>query len=282
MYQVDVQFEDVPDEVLDEVMRQLQHYLVTFVAFSPNRPDDPMQLVGSGTLVQIGEDYGILTASHVWNVLQEAARVFIPFGEKPGGFSMAIAGLHAREIRDRQDAEWGPDLALLRIPEASLGTIKAAKSFLNLTRHRAELESHPPQIDKGFWAVLGMVGELSTVQANLEARVANALVQSRAFFGGIDHYQERGDWDYLDVGADMTLDDTPISFGGLSGGALWQVDLEGDGRGKPKWTGRAHFRGVIFWQTQVTEKRRAIRCHGPKSVFNTMWAAWQFPTPMTQ
>ena len=276
---VDIKFKDIPHEILDQVMQHVQHYLVTMVAFSPDHRDRPMQLAGSGTLVRIEDAFGILTAAHVWDIARRADRVFIPFGTRPGGFSIATADFNLLEIWSHDDEHWGPDLALLRIPEAVVGDIAATKSFLNLPRQKERLGAHPPMIDKGFWAVVGMVGDLSKVEANVEEKIATARIEGRAYFGGIDQHQVRGDWDYLDVGADMELPDTPGSFGGLSGGALWQVDLAGDAEKKPKWTGRAHFRGVIFWQSPEVDRRRAIRCHGPRSIFDTMWARWGLPVP---
>ena len=64
---LDVSFDDIPQPVLDEVQRDIQHYFVPLLLLSPEDPWKPVGLGGSGTLVELAGRYHILTADHVWN-----------------------------------------------------------------------------------------------------------------------------------------------------------------------------------------------------------------------
>lgn len=64
----------------------------------------------------------------------------------------------------------------------------------------------------------------------------------------------------------------PISFGGISGGGVWQVPLlktkEGEIQAK-----EPIFSGVAFYQTAIVDKKRTIRCHGRRSVYESVYKA---------
>ena len=50
---LDVSFDDIPQPVLDEVQRDIQHYFVPLLLLSPEDPWKPVGLGGSGTLVEL-------------------------------------------------------------------------------------------------------------------------------------------------------------------------------------------------------------------------------------
>jgi hypothetical protein len=56
-----------------------------------------------------------------------------------------------------------PILLFLDLAPSDVATIKAEKSFLNLLKQKEALAKHAPVIEKGFWAVTGMVGEYTEV-----------------------------------------------------------------------------------------------------------------------
>jgi hypothetical protein len=71
-----------------------------------------------------------------------------------------------------------------------------------------------------------------------------------------------------DVGVDYSADDDlPKSFGGLSGGGLWHLAVR-----EHQETGKlVHdspmFAGVVFYQEQISETRKILRCHLTNSVY---------------
>jgi len=122
-----------------------------------------------------------------------------------------------------------------------------------------------------------MVGQFTTVKRDHEARAVQIQMASRAFFTCITDGHDRDGYDYLDVGAKLDLPGTPSTFGGVSGGGLWEIGLVMKS-GTISWDGKRYFRGVAFWESPLTDgRRRVIRCHGPRSIFEVAWQSWQLP-----
>jgi len=172
-------------------------------------------------------------------------------------------------------SEWGPDLALLEIPPHLVATIKTRKSFLNLAKRRAMLSAYPPRMEKTLWAVMGMVAETSEVKSRTESGLVPVNIRGEAFFGVTCTADRRRGYDYLTTYAKTTLPSVPTSFKGVSGGGLWQIGLTmKKATGVISWAGEHHFRGVAFWEEPKPPDQVALRCHGPKSIFQKAWAHW--------
>ena len=194
----------------------------------------------------------------------------------PSAFAIPRDAIRARILWSRENPEWGPDLALLELPGPFVARIAAHKSFLNLAQQRATLAAHPPALGR-CWAVTGMVGQFSDVQTHQAVRIVEANIQARAFFSLIQETHRRDGYDYFDAGAKVELPGAPSTFGGVSGGGLWEVGLSMTKSGTISWDGKRHFRGVAFWQSPVSDGRRVIRCHGPQSTFESAWNSWSLP-----
>ena len=140
----DISIDDIPDSVLEDVRLEIQHYLVPLLVGSRDNLEHPIDLAGSGTLVELASRHYILTADHVWNRVEvqgwEELGLMLTDGAPLGIERKLIA---AKRLRAGAYSRWGPDLALLEIPPNLVGTIQARKSFLNLARRRSMLPSHP-------------------------------------------------------------------------------------------------------------------------------------------
>jgi hypothetical protein len=64
---VDVPFDSVPQNVLDEISLGISKYFVPLLALSLEDPKHPVDLAGSGTLVELAGRHYVLTADHAWN-----------------------------------------------------------------------------------------------------------------------------------------------------------------------------------------------------------------------
>jgi hypothetical protein len=277
---IDVPFERIPRTVDDEVAANLMHYFVPLsVVQRPHNSEPRMTFIGSGTLVEIHGGFHILTAAHVWNEAKEEDELCLALTSYPSGFVIPIKAIAPREIWTRDTPEWGPDLALLDLPRPFVSTIAAYKSFLNLALHRSTLDAHPPAIEKGLWAVTGMVGEFSDVQRRVGADfgVIEGTAQVRAFLSPACDTHSRDGYDYIDPKANLNLPGVPASFGGVSGGGLWQVGLSMGKSGEIQFDGRRYFRGIAFWESDPLDGRRVVRCHGPLSLFEKAWSVWGLP-----
>jgi hypothetical protein len=253
---------------------EIQHYLIPLLVGSRDNRQRPVDLAGSGTLVELASRHYILTADHVWNraEVQDWEEIGLMLAD---GAPLGIERKHivVKRLRAGSYSRWGPDLALLEIPSNLVGTIMARKSFLNLARRRSMLPSHPPQTEKTLWAVMGLVGQKSSVELLDKARTAIATIRGEAFFGVTCTAEQRREYDYLTVYAKTTLREVPSTFGGISGGGLWEVALRMKGDSIIS-QGEHLFRGVAFWEEPEGPDRIAIRCHGPHSIFHTAWAQW--------
>ena len=268
---------DIPQTVLDDVENTLRHYSVTLLAFW-ERPSDPLMPLGSGTLVSVGARRFILTAAHVWDELIRAERMHLPLYDGPS-FSIPIDRIRPSVLHG--GGEWGPDVALLELAESDASTISARKSFVNLVQQKGTLPPDPANPRDCLWAVYGMIGEHSHVDAQAATehrpKTVTASLRGGAYFSVVRATHEYQGWDYLDLGAKLDLSGVPLSFGGLSGGGLWQIDLNRMKDESVKWAGKRYLRGVAFWQSGVAGERRLIRCHGPRSLFHEAWTAWRLP-----
>lgn len=269
-------FKDIPQALLEEVGAGLQHYFVPILGLFLDDRDYPLRLVGSGTLVKIDTMHCVLTAAHVWRAAEEFPAVGLTLTTYESWFHIAREHIVARTLGSDFGA-FGPDLALLELPAISVGRIKAHKVFLDLVQQRQAFLTDPWGLDLGIWVVTGMSGEESEIDTQPEERSVMANVQGRAFFSGVRDKFTRGEWDYVDSSADLALVGVPSTFGGISGGGLWQVPLALSKTNQLTWPGRKRFQGVAYWQTFPEDNRRLIRCHGPESIFQTAWKAWGLP-----
>ncbi len=271
---VGIPIRNIPQRVLDEVVLGLQHFLVPLFFLRPQNSEPQVRFIGSGTLVEIQGTHHILTAAHVWHETEGAEEIGLVLTASRSRFMMPRDAISVKQLWDHKHPEWGPDLALLQLARPIVSTIAAQKSFLNLAQQRATLAAHPPATEKGLWAVTGLVGEFSKVQRHPEEGTIIATAPVRAFFSAVQETHQRGGYDYLDLGAKLGLSDVPSSFGGVSGGGLWEVGLSMSKSGTISWDERRHFRGVAFWQSRPSVGRRVIRCHGPRSIFERAWESW--------
>jgi len=274
---VGVRIADIPDSLLAEIDSSLQNYFLPIIGRDDGRCAEPLTLIGSGTLVRIDSSYHILTAAHVWDATKLFPAISLPLGSRRSWLSIPCNYIAARELRGAGSEDSGPDLALLAIPAPFVSQIRAHKSALDLSQQRSKFLADPSHRDSALWAVTGMVEGFSSFQEHLAEGSIEAQVHARSFFGGIDGTHERDGYDYLDAGVDMGLAGVPTSFGGLSGGPLWQIVLSMNRTRQIFWNGKKYVQGVAFWQSAIQEKRRVIRCHGPKSVFEKAWQEWGLP-----
>jgi hypothetical protein len=285
----EIPFKKVPDNVLFEAGEGLLNFIVPMYVLSerPDRTDRPLLFIGSGTLVDVDGSLNILTAGHVWNEAKDAPKLGLGLTMRhPSAFWITDDNLMTVQVlwhgeTSGPHSEWGPDLALVRLhrPE-DIERIKAHKSAVNLSQHRTEFLAAQLAGNRAC-AITGMVGEWTHTDVDHATRMISGTPRLQAFFGpSIPGRHERDGYDYVDVAVNLRLPDVPQSFGGVSGGGLWEIGLSKTPSGAISWDGKRRFRGVAFWQQSPTpDGLSMIRCHGPHSVFTSAWQSWELPTP---
>lgn len=124
----------------------------------------------------------------------------------------------------------------------------------------------PLPIDTDTWVLVGVLEEKTRMlppQAGF-ARVMGAPMM--VGMGVVSQEYERDDFDYLEFVAKYNAAyEGPEKFGGCSGGGLWHMPLAIEhGQTVVK---DCVLSGVAFWQSQVVDDERKIRCHGRKSIY---------------
>jgi len=253
---VPIRLTDIPQDVLDEVREKLWTYTASVFAVDGAQP----LYRGTATCVAAsGKDY-LLTAAHVWRRLRgdrfalalEAERLLIPIYK---------ALVEATVFELAGPPEWGPDLALINLPEIDAADIRRVKAFYNLDKRRPK-PGEQPAYDQGLWAVIGAPGELSTFGET------EGVLGVRLFASVVFSACQRAGFDYVDLGYyHEGRSDLPQSYRGLSGSGLWHAPITKSTSGAVSWTGQAGLEGVAFYQKPTDEKEGVIRCHGRTSIY---------------
>lgn len=154
---------DVPNAILDSVAENLTQFLVPIAVVDESSSIPNIQLIGSGTLVKIDDEYFILTATHVWDATQRAEQIFLSLTTRgPTAFYVTRNYISPRMQWHPKSEEWGPDLVLLNLPTRDGETISAFKSFLNLRRQKESVGKILPDPKTSYWAITGVVSEFTT------------------------------------------------------------------------------------------------------------------------
>ena len=189
-------------------------------------------------------------------------------------FIIKFSNLKLYEIGIPVNDENGPDISFIEILDSNkLGWINAYKSFCDISEvtTKTNLET-PVSNTNSIWAIAGMPEESSEkIESQNDFKVIWNL-EAQAFFSGFEKYFEIDDFDYIEVKASYnTKDKLPKSFGGISGGGLWRVPMSiSTSDINTLKLGEPEFSGLVFYETQVTNNCRLLRCHGPKSIYNKL------------
>jgi len=236
-------------------------------------------LGGSGTLVAIDDQLGILTADHV-------VRNF--FKHKENGTVGLILAQHGQSpthklminpkpeecivYRRLPYSAEGPDLAFVPLDHEIISAIKPQKIFYNLTKRRDRMLSNPPGTELGAWIISGMAHEWTMDAADhspLRKKIFRGMIGevkpgSRKNQNGLD-YQSI----YVVAGPESGW---PKSYEGYSGSGIWQVLLKQvDGKLE---IGERLLLCVAFYESEVLLKDgrqvRELSCHGRESIYGAL------------
>jgi hypothetical protein len=145
---VPIPLAEIPQDVLDEVRERLWTYAASVFAVDGARP----LYRGTATCVAAsGKDY-LLTAAHVWRELRgerfalslEADRLLI---------SIHKDHVEPTILGPTGPPEWGPDLALIELPDILAADIRQVKAFYNLDKRKPK-PGEQAGYERGLWAVI--------------------------------------------------------------------------------------------------------------------------------
>ncbi len=240
-------------DLRERIVRNLGSSSVAMLALY----DNAVKFVGSGSLVFVNDSHYILTAAHVWDALQSAPTLGITVTDNINHkFQIPMSAIVSNTLQPANLGwnEWGPDLALLRIPREQVGGIQAFQVFEHVTAAPKALNVESVEV----WVAMGTPGELGKfTPTHADLQISGRFVSPEP----VTHDR----YDYFDFKVDSSSADMPKSWGGMSGGGLWRVLVyHSPETGKIDWAQR--LRGVIFWQSSVNRGFRILRSHGQQSI----------------
>lgn len=268
--------------LLESEAQALSVYNIGFIVPEKVRDTIEGRLGGSGTLVTIGGVDGILTAAHVVRPFQNHRRIglilscYPRIGSHEFTFDTHLCRVNEFHAQPDLPAE-GPDLAFLALPPDTISTLKAKKSFYNLTKRRDMILDRPPPRDYGWWAIWGIADEWTTDEPAWDAP---PNTKTKGFHGRLLARLFPYDWrtsepfDYFKFDAPYGDNSGgPESLAGYSGGSVWQLLVAPDGYGKLKVVTR-QLMGIPFYQSDLLSRGgkaiREVTCHGPESIYRTL------------
>lgn len=272
MAQRKVSINNIPTSLLETIKSDISTFTIGFSKIIGENESEDIKLLGTGTLVKVGTSHAILTAQHVLKLLPTEGRLGLIISQRVGRETIDIQGIRYLEIaRGSNDCE-GPDLAVVILSSSIASTIAARKNFYDLTKHRERALVNSPDRQYGVWCNIGFIDENTVEKPGRDGYQKIKGFFMLCGFGGPDEPPiKRGEFDYISMPVTYgSSQDIPISFGGMSGGGVWQIQLIQD-EGKEMKAGELLLSGVVFYQDQLANDRRNVICHYRDSVYKTAY-----------
>lgn len=265
-----IRIADIPDAVTDAAIDRIIRYTVGLMRYDSDGRRETSKLIGTGTLVTIDEKSSILTAEHVASQLSEGCKlgVLCSFTSKSERIQFEFRHLAIHRIAKGADDAKGPDIALIVLPAAGIDYLKSEKVFYNVSKREREFSVTPMDTKEGFWLTCGILGESQQTTLCESTHTVTKSYLALCGVSGISREYDVGEYDYIEIKVDYNSGnpDVPSSFGGFSGGGVWQMPLvkSADGVINP---GGYILSGVVFYQTGIEGGWRFLRCHGRKTIY---------------
>lgn len=263
-----------PLETAEQIAKRLHPYCTILLKlFRDDNGQKSAIQIGSGTYVRIGQVYGILTVFHCTELL--TGEYLLGLNAAPEAnehnFVLERKSIQIIPVATPKSEEYGPDLAFITIADWNkISTIKASKSFYDLTKERDHILNEPPPDDRSLWYVCGVPNERLVTGISQAGYDQMFEFQELCGAGGIDRVFTHEGYDYSEMNILSAENDPPPStFGGMSGGGLWQVPWPPSDTSTdpiPDY----FLSGVIFYQGRTDEGVRFLRCHFRESIYRNV------------
>jgi len=281
--QAEIQTGDLPKDFQDELQRFFNDYSV-FIARARNNDARTFTPLGSGVFVVRDDRFGILTAHHCVHGENPKAQLYDPSSDTlllilRGGRQLAVNPGEIAEIplaspKGTQYGEYGPDLTFLQIlhPER-LNSLKAISSFWNLNQEPRPIEDKfakpkTPIVSIGY---PGLEYKTEILANDIHHKVTHIAYLNAIADGEITF---KDSWDYIDL--TFVHDGQPdlpedLNLSGVSGGPVWAYEILISRKTRKFSVGKFALVAIQFWATPLIDRRRSIRAHFIRSIYDLGW-----------
>lgn len=251
-------------EYCEKVKERLGWSTIGFVGAKAESVED--NLLGSGTLVSYKKKHAILTAAHVVEQIKQTREIGLCLQTSAHRF--VIPTSHLKEIYvgwSGTAVEFGPDVALIELPSSCIGTLKARKSFYELSRMINGSEVRPIGYDAGIFlsAFVGEWTQGGPSEAGFDATKGFGMLCGAV--GRVEKCWKQSGFDFCSILVQCHRDN-PANYQGASGGGLWKVIATGEDPQAAE-VAETVLCGVLYWQTELTDRSRLIYCHAHESIY---------------
>jgi hypothetical protein len=256
---------------IDIIEQQIHNYTVVLGRYIVNGKRYHAVLVGSGTLILIGEKYGILTAQHVIPILRRSDTLLISIASYRHRCEVDIKNVDFIELSNDSNNEKRPDLAFVLLRGSELDNIKAKKSFWNMSYWKSKVLSDPSCPKSSLWIISGHPEAYTKTEGPSERAIEAKCFRNMLGYTCIKREFMEGEFDYFETGIFYkTETNIPKDFGGVSGGGLWQIPISESQDGTVQANGSVLL-GVAFKQTDIVGNKTEIICYGRHSIYNVLY-----------
>ncbi len=178
--------------------------------------------VGSGTFLRrVDGQYGILTAGHVIGAIKTKENILVPPNqERQDVVWSSIEGVGMTGHGGANGVPIGPDIGWMPLSGEEAAKLEALGAvFFNRSRRRDHFQGEVCQIS----IVFGFVDAASDVSKKLV--VAHGMLIGKTGEHAVDHEG----WEYGQYAITNNEPWIPRTHGGVSGSAVWRIDLPVDG-----------------------------------------------------
>jgi hypothetical protein len=271
-------FEDILMQkiCIESLSKYSSNFTIGFARVAEGDKGEDAESAGSGTLVVVGSLHGVLTAAHVVEALPQHGDVGIILNvESPAQYQRQVTNMDHTEppvvIKADEFGPLGPDLAFLRIPDETLGWLKAKNSFYNLSKRRDAVLSGERPSKSYVDCITGIIHELTEEVPSGRPRVR--WIDFYNIFGPVRpsavRYLRTHDLLYVQLATEHEPTfKIPSSFEGTSGGAIWRFYVT-EKEGKHDVIDRRLI-AVPFHQSAAVDGKREITCHWSKSIYGSL------------
>ncbi len=239
---------------------------VGFLAFKRDAKREIGAPAGTGTFAKIGRQYGILTAAHVLEPLDLEATVgLVRFSKLQREYNRRLdLSKTDREILWSKKEGQAPDIAFLMIADVDGWALEAEGAvFYNLDRpHEFRAGTGENRLARCH-LLAGEVGEWVEDIAGKDGD--SAKIEVGGLCGAVKNLRvlKEGETELVEVEIDHDAGLRSLkSYGGMSGGGLWELQVEVDRALKPVEI-QKRLIGVAFRQS---EDRQRITSNGAASI----------------